>query len=272
MDRADSSRRQFLTRVATVAGSTLLVGCLDGRAETRPPAGSSTVPPATPTVESTSTPARSAPTATRSTSARASQHTSETSIPTTPRLVSFRAPHRATIQATVYGDGDCGVVLVPQIDHDRESWQPQAERLATQGYHVLAIDEDPDDRASSVRGAIRYLRELGVTTLVLVGASSGGRAVVTAAAETDAPVDGVVTLSAAGGTEHADALGAESLFVVTTGDDDRFVRTARDLDDAASNATLVTYDGSAHGQAIFDTHGEALDRRLRRFLSTVCTA
>lgn len=201
--------------------------------------------------------------------------TDETGTLTTesPRSVSFEAPHGATIEATAYGNGDCGIVLVPQINLDRGSWEPQAEMVAKMGHLALAIDEDPDNRAASVRGAIRYLREQQeISTLILVGASTGGEAVVVANAETDATVDGTITLSAAGGAGHASDLQGRSLFVVSKGDEDRFVRIARELHQGAPEPKkLVEYEGSAHGQGLFDSeHGDNLRDRIRTFVSEVC--
>jgi len=75
---------------------------------------------------------------------------------------------------------------------------------------------DPDDRAGSVRGTLQHLRdERAVSTIVLVGASSGGEAVVVANAETDVSVDGTITLSAAGGAKRAADLQGRSLFAVS---------------------------------------------------------
>ena len=145
--------------------------------------------------------------------------------------------------------------------------------IAKMGYLALAIDEDPDNRAASVRGAIHYLREQqGISTLILVGASTGGEAVVVANAETDATVDGTITLSAAGGAEHASNLQGRSLFVVSRGDEDRFVRIARKLHQGAPEPKkLVEYEGAAHGQGIFDSdRGDNLRDRVRTFVTEVC--
>lgn len=187
--------------------------------------------------------------------------------------VSFEAPHGATIEATAYGDGDCGVVLVPQINRDRGSWEAQATTIAELGHLALAIDEDPDDRPSSVRGAIGYLLdEAGVSTVVLVGASSGGEAVVVANAETDRDVAGTMTLSAGGGAGRAGDLQGRALFVVATDDDARFVETARELHENAPEPTeLVEYDGAAHGQGLFDSaHADDLRDRFETFVSVGC--
>lgn len=145
--------------------------------------------------------------------------------------------------------------------------------IAEMGHLALAIDEDPDNRSASVRGAIRHLREQrGVSTLILVGASTGGKAVVVANAKTDPPVDGTITLSAAGETDHASDLQGWSLFVVSMGDEDRFVRIARDLHQGAPDPkNLVEYQGSAHGQGIFDSkHGDDLRNRVSTVISEVC--
>lgn len=256
MDTPGSNRRRFLAATASVAGTLGVAGCSrfgDGSDE-----GGTDDDGTTPTRTASPEPAVDGST---------DEFTTED--------VSFEAPHGATVEATRYGDGDCGVVLVPQIDRDRESWQPQAETVARQGHLALAVDEDPDDRASSVRGAIGYLRaEAGVSTVVLVGASSGGEAVVVANAETDEAVAGTMTLSAAGGAERASQLQGRTLFVVAANDDERFVETARELHENAPDPTeLVEYGGSAHGQGLFDSdHGDDLRGRFEAFVSDVCGA
>lgn len=186
---------------------------------------------------------------------------------------SFEAPHGATIEATRYGDGDCGVVLVPQINKDRGSWQSQAEVIEEMGHLALAIDEDPDNRPASVRGAIQYLQaDHDVSVIALVGASSGGEAVVVANAETDASIAGTMTLSAAGGQDRASELQGQSVFVVATGDDDEFVRTARGLhENAPEPKNLVEYSGAAHGQGLFESDpGDDLRDRFETFIADVC--
>jgi hypothetical protein len=260
MDDDRRTRRGLLAAAVATAGSIGVAGCLGGGSGTDGDDETTTT-----TTETTSTTTETTTTSTTTTTSDSAE---------SPRTVSFEAPHGATIDATAYGSGDCGVVLVPQINLDRESWQPQAETIAGMGHVALAIDEDPEDRPASVRGAVRYLREeRAVSTLVLVGASSGGEAVVVANAETDATVDGTVALSAGGGADRASALQGRTLFVVSEGDDHRFVRVARELEEGAPDPTgLVTYEGAAHGQAIFESeHGDDLRERLRTFVSEVCS-
>jgi pimeloyl-ACP methyl ester carboxylesterase len=235
MRRQQPDRREFLGSSFTLASTLALAGCTTGGGD----AGTDT---------RSSTPSASA------------EH------------LSFTAPHGATIEATAYGSGECAVVLVPQINLDRDSWRTEGEWIAQMGHFALAIDEDPDDRAGSVRGTLQHLRdERAVSTIVLVGASSGGEAVVVANAETDVSVDGTITLSAAGGAKRAADLQGRSLFAVREGDDDRFVRVARRLHDGAPEPTeLVEYDGTAHGQGIFDSaSGNDLRSQLEAFVSDV---
>lgn len=264
MSSDTTSRRRFLTRTVVVASALGTAGCLTAGPGDSDDGESGTTADET----ETNTTDNSGTTEETSASTDDSGATTES-----PRDVSFEAPHGAKIEATAYGSGDCGVVLVPQINMDRGSWQPQGEMLAEMGHLALAIDEDPDSRAASVNGAVQYLRQQqDVSTLVLVGASTGGEAVVVANAETDATVDGTIALSAAGGTDYASELQGRSLFVVSEGDEDRFVRTAQELHEGAPEPKeLVEYDGGAHGQGLFDSdHGDDLRDRVGTFTSEVC--
>lgn len=263
MTNRGPDRRRFLERTAVVAGTISLAGCV-----TTPWNGESNPPPAggdSPDESGTDSP----PAPENGTSEETTQGNE-----VNPRTVSFEAPHGATIEATAYGSGGCGIVMVPQINKDRESWKPQAKTVAEMGHWALAIDEDPDDRPGSVRGAIRYLRDQqGLSTVLLLGASSGGEAVVVANAESEPDtVDGTITLSAGGGVDHASDLQGRSLFVVSTNDDDRFVRVARELHEQAPKPKeLVEYEGSAHGQQLFESdHAANLRDRIQTLISDVC--
>lgn len=193
---------------------------------------------------------------------------------TNGETVSFDAPHGTTIDGSLYGDGDCGIVLVPQINLDRGSWSEQANTLTEEGYLVLAIDEDPDDRVNSILGAVDYLTdEHSITQSVLIGASSGGEAVVKAnATAPNRPIAGTVAISPGGGADQAADLQGRLLFAVSRGDDSRFVETTRQLhQNAPDPKELAEYDGSAHGQDIFDTdHGDDLMERITNLLSSAC--
>jgi pimeloyl-ACP methyl ester carboxylesterase len=237
----------------------------------------------TATVSATQTPTESTPvvkTPSPSGTTRTEENDGETVVSTgttaseTPTTVRFQSAVGTQVVGTRYGLGDCGVVLVPQINLDRESWDPQATALAARGYIALAIDEDPTNRAASVTGAVRYLSEnVGVSHIVLVGASSGGEAVVRATARAgEGEIQGLVTLSAGGGADVAEKLQGRKLFVVSKADDERFVRIAKQLyQNAPEPKDLKLYSGSAHGQQIFETHGEDLRQRLFEVVEHACS-
>lgn len=265
-----TTRRHVLAASGSLLGAITLAGCQqndDGAGETTTANEATTTGGTTTTAETTQA----------GSDEEATKTTTETTAADRPMDVSFDAPHGATIEGTLYGNGDCGVVLVPQINLDRGSWKKQANRLAEQeGFTVLAIDEDPNDRASSVNGAMQYLRDKhDVSSLVLVGASSGAVAVVAANANSEkGMVDGTIAISPGGGAEYASELQGSTLFVVSKSDDERFVRTTKKLhNDAPHPSELITYEGSAHGQRILDSeHGDDLRTRIREFTASACSS
>lgn len=261
-------RRRVLATSGSLLGAVALAGCQqdDGDGETTTTAGETTAAADTTTGETTQ----------EGSDEDTTEETTETTAEDRPKDVTFDAPHGATIEGTLYGQGDCGLVLVPQINLDRGSWAEEASKLASEeGFTVLAIDEDPNNRASSVRGAMTYLRDQqDVSSMVLVGASSGGEAVVVANANSEeGTVDGTIAISPGGGTEYASELQGSKLFVVSEDDDQRFVDTTKELhNDAPHPSELITYPGSAHGQRILDSeHGDDLRTRLREFAKSACS-
>jgi len=93
----------------------------------------------------------------------------------------------------------------------KESWQPQAQQLATAGFHVLAFDfrgfgqsRGPGDSDMftapmwlDVLAAVRYLRKNGAKTVAIVGGSFGGGAAIDAfIASRPGEINGLVLLAA----------------------------------------------------------------------------
>ncbi|GIF99792.1 alpha/beta fold hydrolase [Catellatospora citrea] len=112
--------------------------------------------------------------------------------------------HGADLGGVILGSGKTGIVLAHQNGGDVCQWLPYAFELAGKGYRVLMFDfggfgvstRGELDTPQQVAAAAAALRADGATSIVLIGASMGGTAVLAAAPTlTPAPV-AVVALSA----------------------------------------------------------------------------
>jgi dienelactone hydrolase len=113
----------------------------------------------------------------------------------TVREVKVPAPGEQ-LPAVVLGDGATGVVFANQSASTACGWLPYARNVTRSGVRSLVFDYGTAEREDEVLAAARWLRENGAKRVVLVGASIGGRAVVTAAARAHGSgVDAVVSLS-----------------------------------------------------------------------------
>jgi dienelactone hydrolase len=179
------------------------------------------------------------------------------------RAVTYPNAAGATLTGYVLGTGRTGLVLAAQVGGTACSWLPYARTLAGRGYRVLAGNFS-GEAGSTVKAGSRpsgdvaagatYLRERGVTAVVLVGASRGGTAALVAAATLTPPVAGVLSLSGPAAYARESALTAVPtltvpvLYVVAEGDS-AFAGDARDLYAATpgTKRKLVVVPGSAHG-------------------------
>ncbi len=196
-----------------------------------------------------------------------------------PRLVTLDTADGGRIQAFLYAGGDRGVVLGHGAVFNKESWGPQAERLAAAGYTVLAIDfrgygesvGGADGRAlyQDVLGGVRFLKSRGLTSVSVIGGSMGGGAAAAAATRAEAgEIDKLILLSGVpiGGIERIKS--AATLFVVSEGEgmapqvEDQYER-------APQPKRLELLPGAAHAQHIFKTdQAEPLMRLILEFLES----
>jgi pimeloyl-ACP methyl ester carboxylesterase len=112
-------------------------------------------------------------------------------------VVSVPAPGER-LPAVVLGAGGAstGVVFANESASIACGWLPYARTVARGPVRSLVFDYGAASREDEVLAAARYLRSTGARRVVLVGASIGGRAVVTAAARAGrGPIDAVVSLS-----------------------------------------------------------------------------
>jgi pimeloyl-ACP methyl ester carboxylesterase len=185
--------------------------------------------------------------------------------------------------------GSSGVVLSHMLPADQRSWFPFAERLATEGFTALTFDfrgycPGGDGGCSSgtrdiasiwrdVAAAAAFLRQQGVATISLVGASMGGTASLIAAAGPQPPagdVAAVITLSSPLAIEGLSVtpellltVQAAKLFIASLGDGEA-ATSAEQLYDLASSPKreeIIAVDG--HGTDLLTSNqGEEVQRLI----------
>jgi len=192
--------------------------------------------------------------------------------------VRFRAADGTKLAGLHFGKGQTAVVFAHELGGGACQWLPYARTLAAKGYLTLAFDfrgyGSSQRRSGSakwrlpmdVNAAAKQARKLGARHVILVGASMGGTAVITAAPNAQPPVNAVVSLSgpAEFGRMKADAaapkLTVPVLYMVGALDQD-FVPDAHTLYDATGSQEkqLQIRDTAAHGVALL---GDAATRAL----------
>jgi pimeloyl-ACP methyl ester carboxylesterase len=200
--------------------------------------------------------------------------------------VSFPTEDGGVVYADVYGEGDRGIVLAHGGRFNKESWERQAQALASAGFRVLALDfrgygksRGPGDSTPmsaplhlDVLAAVRYLRKTGAKSVSVVGGSMGGGAAGDASiASQPSEIDRVVFLGAYP-NGPAERLKCASLFIVARDDANedgpRLPRIREQYEKAPKPKTLIILDGSAHAQFLFQTdQGERVLREILHFLS-----
>ena len=202
------------------------------------------------------------------------------------KTASFPTEDGGLVYADVYGEGDRGVVLAHGGRFNKESWEKQAQTLATAGFRVLALDfrgygksKGPGDSAPmsaplhlDVLAAVRYLRKSGAKTVAVVGGSMGGGAAGAASiASQPGEIDRLVFLGAYP-DGPAEKLKCRSLFIVARDDANedgpRLPKIRTQYEKAPEPKELIILDGSAHAQFLFQTdQADRVMREILRFLS-----
>jgi pimeloyl-ACP methyl ester carboxylesterase len=182
-------------------------------------------------------------------------------------------PDRADLSGVVLGSGHVGLVLAHQSGGDHCQWAVYALQQVKAGYQVMLFDfAGSGDSAATgtandvaVVAAADYLRAHGAQTVLLIGASMGGTAVLSAATKITPPVAGVISLSGPAGFAGVSALTAVRHLAVPVlyaacDHDDTFGDDAKTLYDATpptvSRTLAVQPMCSHHGvQLTFPTSG-----------------
>ena len=202
------------------------------------------------------------------------------------QTVSFATEDGGVIFADLYGAGDRGVVLAHGGRFTKESWEPQARRLAAAGFRVLAIDfrgfgpsHGPGDKDFyhapfhlDVLAAVRYLRAAGAKSVAVIGGSFGGTAAGDASiASQPGEIERIAMLGGAP-SGPAEKLKSATLWIVarddTSGDGPRLPGIRAQYEKAPEPKKLIVLDGSAHAQFLFQTdQAERVMREIQDFLN-----
>ena len=112
------------------------------------------------------------------------------------RVLKVPAPGEQLPVVELGSGGTTGVVFANQSASIACGWLPYARNVARSGVRSVVFDYGTASREGEVLAIARWLHEHGVRRVVVVGASIGGRAVVTAAARArPGEVAAVVSLS-----------------------------------------------------------------------------
>jgi alpha-beta hydrolase superfamily lysophospholipase len=182
-------------------------------------------------------------------------------------ILRFRAADGVRLIGVELGRGPRVVILAHQGASNLCIWLPYGRTLAARGYRVLIFDHrgfGSSGEASHWRrrsrvdydviGAVRTMRARGATSVVLGGGSLGGAAVLSAAALTTPPVNGVISFSSPSTFGFINPVAAvasfrvPALFLAADGDA-QFPDDARELYDhcASPEKQLVIVPGPVHG-------------------------
>lgn len=161
------------------------------------------------------------------------------------------------------GTGKIGVVLAHMAPGSLCEWLPYGRALAERGYRVLAFDFNGAGSSEftaqkndlDVADAVAFLRGKGVSGIVLIGASRGGTAVITAGSKITPLVDAVVSISAPASFAGMDARDAAAkitapVLYISADLDGTYAEQAKELyglSNSSIDRRLTVVPGSQHG-------------------------
>ena len=192
-----------------------------------------------------------------------------TAFGTQVREVAYDTEDSGRIVANLYGDGEHAVLLAHGAVFDKESWDPLAQRLASAGHTVLAIDfrgygkstAGSDGRAlqHDVLAGVRYLRSAGAKSVSVIGASMGGGAAAGAATFANRGEIDQLVLLAGVSIRTVEQMKAGEFVYIASRDEPSISAIRAQYERAPEPKRLQLLDGDAHAQHIFNTdQAEAL--------------
>jgi pimeloyl-ACP methyl ester carboxylesterase len=186
------------------------------------------------------------------------------------------------LEGVEYGSGSFGVVFAHERSASQDAWTLIAREAAGKGFHALTFNFRSYGVSEGSRtdlglidldleAAVKFLRSLGASKVVLVGGSMGGTAALVTASRI--PVDGVVAVSAPVLFEGLDAkaavpkLTAPALYIAADGDASAAAdaRTLTGL--RAEQAREIVVGSSAHASELLGgPKGVAVRSRILEFI------
>jgi pimeloyl-ACP methyl ester carboxylesterase len=208
-------------------------------------------------------------------------------VPAMADTIGLTTADGVQIGATTYGSGDNGVVLIHGKGGTAADWSHFGERLATRGFHVVAVDlrghgtsagaaeltaETYPLMVADVHAAAVWLRENGAAKVHLVGDEFGANLAVQAAAA-DTEINDIALLSAGMNLEGVatpaamETYGARPALVVASAGDSYSARSASVLEGkAAGPVYLEILVGEAKGVRML-TRDPQLEGKLVAWLN-----
>lgn len=190
--------------------------------------------------------------------------------------VSFSTADQGSIHALLGGDGTRGVVLAHGAIFNKESWEDFTKLLVAEGFRTLSLDfrgygksksgTQPDALFEDILAGVRYLHQIGVNQVSVIGASMGGGAAAEAAIQS-APgeIDKLILLSAVP-VKYPEQLKGKLLFIA--GRSESLASVVKNQYQRAPDPKKLTLiKTNAHAQHIFKTdQAEKLNQAIIDFL------
>ena len=186
--------------------------------------------------------------------------------------VFFPTEDGGRIQADIFGKGEHGVILAHGGRFNKDTWTNQVDALIEAGFTVLALNfrgyglsRGPGDEAvmdaplyKDILGAAEFMKEKGVKTVSVLGASLGAGAAMDAAIKAPEKFRCLVLLAGGGGALPPEQLQGRKLFLIARNDPGSDGRLRMDTlmpyyKKVPEPKRLQILEGSAHAQFLFQT-------------------
>jgi len=222
--------------------------------------------------------------------------TAEPTIPFTQEIIHFTTEDGLDLEGVLYlgEENDTGIVFAHMSGpNDQENWMPMAEYLAGKGYSAMTFNfrcyGESDCESSlepsyiilqrDINAAVDYMKSMGFTKIICVGASMGARACTETAF--DRELAGFVVVSGIGSEDPAKQNPNDftnpampKLFIVSESDPAMSGAMVPKLlafyEQAPEPKSLVTFPGVLHGTEFLESRkADEFTAAIIEFLSSL---